>query len=288
MKINLGIRGGALSLTPSTGLAGVLAFAAFLGTARGEAGPVAVSAAGEQFTFAAGAPAPTSTEFLDRVILSASRVYNDLISFVCREQIERFRGNSRSPQGRKVDVITSTVSYDSDAEHYSDIYLNNKPLNQIRGLSGAWSEGDYGTLLGETLKALKSKPVRFISFGTLDGVSAAVYRFDYSTDDSPWEMEVSGRHYFLPFKGQIWVSPTTGDVLRVDRIADEVPNATGIAGVNWSVSFGAQPGPEGTSFRLPTKAVYSVSYLDTGRHEWNLIAFSGYKRYGAEVVVHFQ
>jgi hypothetical protein len=218
---------------------------------------------------------------------SASQAYEDLKNFVCREDIERFKGNSRNPAGRKLDVITSTVSYDRDAEHYTDIYQNNKPLNQIRGLPGAWSEGEYGTLLGETLKALRSRKIASVASAPLEGSPALVYSFDYSAEDSPWEIEVSGHHYFLPFRGQVWASPVTGAVLRIDRIATNVPEQTGIAGVNWSVSFGTQTADQ-RPFWLPTKAVYSVSYLDGGRHEWNLIAFSGYRRYGSEVVVRFQ
>src|SRR5690242_18234871 len=92
------------------------------------------------------------SDLLSRITLSADRLYNNLIGFVCREDIDRYKGNAHNPQGHKVDVITSTVSYGSDAEHYSDILRNNKRLDRISGLSGAWSEGEYGTLLGDTLK----------------------------------------------------------------------------------------------------------------------------------------
>jgi hypothetical protein len=224
---------------------------------------------------------------LERVRQSAKAAYSDLKNFVCREEITRFRGNARKPQGQQVDVITSVVSYDRSGEHYSEIYQNNKPLPQIRGLSGAWSEGEYGTLLGETIKALQSKPVRFSSYAVLDGKTAAVYTFDYSPEDSPWEIQILGNHYSIPFRGQVWASPETGDILQIDRIAEEAPLRTGISGVNWSVSFGVRQ-MEGRSFRLPLKGIYSVSYNESGRHEWNVMAFSEYKRYGSEVVVHFE
>ena len=238
---------------------------------------------------AADEPSPLTVtgSLLDRVIDSASQMYNDLTNFVCREDIERYKGSSHNPAGRKLDLITSTVSYDRDAEHYTDIYQNNKRLNRIRGLSGAWSEGEYGTLLGETLKALQSGKIGSISPSTLDGVPAVVYSFDSSADDSPWDIDVAGRHYSLAFRGQVWVSPATAQVLRVDRIATDIPERIGIAVINWSVSFGMQTADK-RAFWLPTKAVYSVSYLEECRREWNLIAFSGYRRYGSDVVVRFE
>lgn len=283
------IRGVFARVCTSATLIGALAVPCFAGAAQGELLPGSASAIMANQAVPSGAQQVElpPVDLLDRIIVSASQVYEDLTNFVCREDIERYKGSSHNPSGHKLDVITSTVSYDRDAEHYADIYQNNKPLNRIRGLSGAWSEGEYGTLLGETLKALRSREIGSISSSNLDGVPATVYSFDYSADESPWEIEVAGHHYFLPFRGQVWASPASGEVLRMDRIATDVPQQTGIAGVNWSVSFGSQTADKRT-FWLPMKAVYSVSYLDGGRHEWNLIAFSAYRRYGSDVVVRFE
>jgi hypothetical protein len=230
---------------------------------------------------------PSPSELLVRVRVSAEHVYRTLTNFVCNEQIERYRGSAHNPSVRKVDVITSEVSYSSNAEHYADIYQNNKPLGQIGALSGAWSEGEYGTVLRETVKALESRTVKFVSFSILEGKTAAVYSFDYTAGDSPWDIAVAGVHYTLPFHGQVWASPVTGDILRIDRIAHDVPMGTGISGVNWAVMFGPMQA-EGKNFWLPVKGVYSVSYLNSDRHEWNQIAFSGYKHYGSDVVLHFR
>lgn len=288
MKTITSTRGVFACVCTSATIIGALAVPFFAGTARGELLPDAPPASTvHQEVVSVRANTESSADLLGRIIVSASQIYEDLVNFVCREDIERFKGATRNPAGHKLDVITSTVSYDRDAEHYTDIYQNNKPLNRIRGLSGAWSEGEYGTLLGETLKALKSKKIGSVSYSALDGAPAVAYCFDYSADDSPWEIDVSGHHYLLPFRGQVWASPATGQVLRVDRIAMDVPQQTGIAGVNWSVSFGTQIADQ-RPFWLPTKAVYSVSYLDGGRREWNLIAFSKYRRYGSDVVVRFQ
>lgn len=218
---------------------------------------------------------------------SADRMDKNLAQFVCHEQIDRFKGSGKSEQRRKVDVITSLVSYDSGEEHYAEIQQNNKPLSRIGALKGAWSEGEYGTFLREAMTIFNSKPVRFVSMGILEGQPAAVYAFDLSFDESPWDIQVAGKHYILPFQGQLWVSPQTGNILRIDRISTSVSSETGISGVNWSVSFGPVE-VEGKSSWLPTKAVYSVTYWGSDRHEWNKIAFSGYRRYGSEVIVHFE
>jgi hypothetical protein len=218
---------------------------------------------------------------------SASRMDKELAQFVCHEQIERFKGSVAREQRRKVDVITSLVSYDSGEEHYTDILQNSRRMDRIGAVKGAWSEGEYGTFLREAASIFRSKPVRFLSMSTIEGQPAAAYSFDLSADESPWDIQVSGKHYKLPFRGQLWVSPTTGNILQIDRISTGADPATGISGVNWSVTFG-EVQVDGKICWLPTKAIYSVTYLRSDRHEWNKIAFSGYRRYGSEVIVRFE
>lgn len=229
----------------------------------------------------------SATALFNLALQSAERMNKDLGQFVCHEQIDRFKGSTKREQSHQVDVITSLVSYDAGEEHYSDILQNNRRLSRIGALRGAWSEGEYGTFLREAMTIFNSKPVRFLSMSTLEGQPAAVYAFDLSPDESPWDIQVSGKHYILPFHGQLWVSPTTGNILQIDRISTSVSSETGISGVNWSVSFGPME-VDGKSSWLPAKAVYSVTYWGSDRHEWNRIAFSGYRRFGSEVVVHFE
>jgi hypothetical protein len=227
------------------------------------------------------------TDLFEKARESADRMDKELAQFICQEQIERSKGSIGSEHSRKVDVITLQVSYDSGEEHYTDILQNSKRLDRIGAVKGAWSEGEYGTFLREAANIFRSKPLRFLSMGAIDGQPAAAYAFDLSADESPWDMQVSGKHYILPFHGQLWVSPTTGNILQIDRISTSANPAIGISGVNWSVTFG-EVQVDGKRCWLPTKAIYSVTYLGSDRHEWNKIAFSGYRRYGSEVTVHFE
>ena len=50
----------------------------------------------------------------------------------------------------------------------------------MSSIPGAWSEGEFGTLLQQTAKLLNTQEVLFQAFTTLDGTEAAVYRFDVS------------------------------------------------------------------------------------------------------------
>jgi hypothetical protein len=247
----------------------------------------ALSSKQELLGQAASNPAAASADLLSRVRQSADEVYASLSSFVCRENIERYKGAAHDMKGHQVDRITSMVSYENDTEHYTEILQNRKERSRIAGMSGAWTEGEYETFLREAQKALNSRLLELLPSSVLDGMPAAVFMFDANEHDSPWDFATAQKHYILPFRGQIWVSPETGEILQIDRISTEVPAETGIASVNWSVHFG-DVSVNGKNYRLPTKAVYSVTYVNSDRHEWNIIALSDYKRFGSEVVLRFQ
>jgi hypothetical protein len=222
---------------------------------------------------------PSPKEVFDAMRNSIRQQYASLKDFTCKEQIERYRGSVRNPRSHKIDVITSQVSYYGDSEHYTNTRQNEKPLNEIGSLSGAWSQGEYGTILHETMMALNSRALKFVSFHDLDGAPAAVYSFNYTATDSPWDISVGGTHYFVPFLCQIWASVANGDVMRIERIAHDVPPSTGISVVNWAAVF-SPTSVDGKILWLPAKAIYSVSYLNSDRHDWNQVVFSEYRPFG--------
>lgn len=224
-----------------------------------------------------GKALPSLTEILGRLRASTEQTYVDLTHFVCKERIERYRGEARNPHGHKIDVIMSQVIYDHDSEQYTDLRQNGKPLSRIDALSGAWSHGEYGTVLRETINGLNSRAVNFVSFSVLGGKRAAVYTFDYGVSDSPWDILVAGTHYKMPFHCQIWASVTTGALLRIERITHDVPSLIGISAVNWAVEFGSIS-VNGKVLWLPHRAIYSVSYPNCDCHYWNQIQFSEYRR----------
>src|SRR5271169_2736987 len=57
---------------------------------------------------------------------ASSRIYREMSSIVCREQIDRFKGPFGDEAGHPLDVITSDVAMERGSERYSNIRQNNK------------------------------------------------------------------------------------------------------------------------------------------------------------------
>ena len=221
-----------------------------------------------------------------KVHAESSLLYSNLESFVCQERIERYRGYRGQTRGEYIDTITSKVSFESGTERYTEVFQNRAQRPSISSISGAWSEGEYGTLLRQTRDLIESKPVRLEERSTIDGEPALVYSFPVDVNSTPWDLDIKRAHYPVPFITRIWVDSENGRVLKIERRSTEIDPRSGIAEIDWSVRL--QPvSVSGRQHLLPVAGRYSVSYADTGYREWNEISFADYHRYGAEASLRF-
>lgn len=228
----------------------------------------------------------TGRDLLARAQLENELLYADLQSFVCDEHIDRYKGRLNGETSRQIDTVTARVSFENGVEHYTDVHQNNRERPALSSLPGAWSEGEFGTLLRQTHALLGTQPVTLKADGELDGAPAAVYTIEVSQQDSPWELVISGTSYKIPFRTDVWVSKETGRILKIERTSTGIPSGMGISELRWSVTLDPVD-LEGKTWLLPKTGEYEVQYADARRREWNVMSFSGYHRYGSRVVLHF-
>jgi hypothetical protein len=228
----------------------------------------------------------TTIEQPTRIKLANELLYSDLQNFVCNERMDRYKGSMTGAQARRIDTIKTKVSFENGVEHYTDVRQNNRSRPEIASLSGAWSEGEFGTLLRQTQSLLESQAVLFRMNTDIHGSSATLYRFEVSEQDSLWDLEIESRHYRVPFRADIWVSLSTGQVVKIERTSTAIPAETGISELRWSVTLETVE-LNGRSWLLPNTGEYEVLYEESRRREWNLLSFSDYHRYGSEVALSF-
>lgn len=225
-------------------------------------------------------------EILERARAANENLYSALQSFVCNEAISRFRGSMDGSSSHPLDTVTAKLSFERGVEQYSDVYQNNHQRAGISSLAGAWSEGEYGTLLIQTQQLLTTQTVSFETFGEVKGERAAIYHFDVSTEESPWDLLVGGRHYRLAFSTDVWISVESGEILKINRISQDIAAETHISEIQWGITLD-RVSLSGRLWLLPTTGSYSVLYHGSHRREWNLISFSNYQRYGAQTALKF-
>jgi hypothetical protein len=230
--------------------------------------------------------AETDVEILEHARIAQSDVYSSLRSFVCQEQIDRFKGSLDGQSGRPLDTVTARLSFESGVEQYSDVQQDKRPRSGMSSLTGAWSEGEFGTLLLQTQLLLSTQKVDFENFGDVEGEPAAIYHFDVSADKSPWDLAVNGHTYPLPFHTNVWISVSTGEILKIDRRTLSLAPATHISEIQWAITLD-RFNIERKIWLLPATGTYAVLYNETQHREWNHISFNGYQRYGARAAIKY-
>ncbi len=204
----------------------------------------------------------------------------ELKSFVCDEVITRYRLTSGSGRRHNIDRLTAQVSLEKGREDYSRVKQNGHRIPSLRNLKGAWSTGEYATLLEQTLDLLQSRQVTRQDKSLLDN-SLVSFGFEVSVQDSPWLFTFEGgREYKLPFRTKVWVSETSGEIVKILRTATELPPETGIAQLQWEVNL-QWINLDGHAYLVPTKGRYEVRYKESSECYWNDLSFSNYNRYSA-------
>lgn len=231
-------------------------------------------------------PEAAQGDLLDRVRAANEQLYTDLESFVCNEQMTRYKGSLSGDKARQIDTVTARVSFENGTERYTAIRQNRQSRSSISSVTGAWSEGEFGTLLRQTQMLLLTQDVTFLRDSHLDDTPTAVYAFEISEQDSPWDLEIGGQHYRVPFRTEVSVSRASGQILEIERTSTKVSPETHISEMRWSVSL-APVDLNGRAWLLPKSGEYAVLYKESGRREWNLLSFSDYHRYGSEVALRF-
>ncbi len=228
----------------------------------------------------------SSRETLQRAAAVNQSLYAALESFVCNERIERYRG-SGSGGASHIDTVTAKVSFENGAEHYSELQQKEHALPDISTLDGAWSEGEFGTLLKQTETLMRTERARLESRDEVNGTPALIYIFKVTAADSPWDLTVGGQHYLIPFQTRVWLSASSGEILKIVRSSTNVPAPLRIRQIDWSVTL-SQFDLNGKTWLLPSAGEYQVLYRYSERREWNTLTFSQYHRYGSEAAIRFE
>jgi hypothetical protein len=230
--------------------------------------------------------APSQAETWKLVRTANDDLYSSLKSFICDEQIARYRGRFNGDNPREVDAIAAKLSFENGIEHYTDIWQKGKRRTNLSSLIGAWSQGEFGTLLLQTEKLLETQGVDFREYSELNGQPVAVYTFGVEEQESPWDLEVSGRHYRVPFKTQVSVARDSGQIVKIARTSENLPVEMRISGIEWGVTL-APVELGGQKYLLPRSGEYMVLYQQSDRRDWNVMNFSNYHRYDVQVSLRF-
>jgi hypothetical protein len=230
--------------------------------------------------------------------LTLDRQLSALTNVVCHEEIERYARKGKTTN--QLDTLDANVELLNGVEGYSAIREERKPLRlfqlpsllqtfSFRAMAevpGTWSVGEIVTLLRIVRNAIGERAVQVRQDVSSNLGPATLLTFTYPASSQRWYLKRNTQTHWMPFEGRVWISPETGEILRVCWRANDLPAEAGVSEVLWTVDFS----PVDLSSRVlsvPAEAVFQITYSSGNRVDWNVTHFSEYRRYGSGSAIHF-
>ncbi|MDQ2944749.1 MAG: hypothetical protein M3Y27_02175 [Acidobacteriota bacterium] len=264
--------------------------------ARAKSAPVeeasTVAVATTESNVSAGSPSPTDPAadprmvFIEEAKSASTGFLGSLPNFVCAQQTTRYVSEAKGKDWQAVDVLAVDVVYDGGREKYEHLTINGKPSKKPAEESGAWSTGEFGTVLADLFSPSTAAKFRYSRTEKIAGFEASVYKFDVQRPNSHWKIYFRSQWIMPAYRGSLWLDKKTARVLRIEMQATDVPKEfladTTESAVDYElVSLGAQ------KFLLPVHAEVLTCMRGTSTCDKNVIEFRNYHKFSGESTIQF-
>jgi hypothetical protein len=204
--------------------------------------------------------------------------------FTTRYGTEAARGGKTS--WRAIDTVTADVVSENGTEAYKNILVNGKPPREAIEKTGAWSTGEYASLLQDVLAPQTDADFHGQRSTTI--VNRAAYRYDFTVQrtNSHWHVYAASESYTPEYSGTIWIDKQNYRVLRIELSAQKLPRTFLLDTVESAVDYDYFTIGDG-KFLLPAHSEALSCVRGTGECTRNVIDFRNYKKFSAETSITF-
>ena len=236
---------------------------------------------------ASSAPSADSRmAFIEEAKSASAGFLGSLPNFVCAQQTTRYVSEGKAKDWQAVDVLAVDVVYEGGREKYEHLTINGKPSKKPAEESGAWSTGEFGTVLADLFSPSTAAKFRYSRTEKMAGFDASVYKFEVERPHSHWKIFFRSQWIFPAYRGSLWLDKKTARVLRIEMQATDVPKEfladTTESAVDYElVSLGAQ------KFLLPVHAEVLTCMRGTSTCDKNVIEFRNYHKFSGESTIQF-
>lgn len=237
---------------------------------------------------ARSAPVNSRMEFIDKAREAAAEFLSALPNYVVQQFTTRYVSAGHVSNWQAQDVVSAEVIYEDHKERYQNIQINGKAVKTAVEDTGAWSTGEFGTVLEDLFSPATDANFKFIGERTIARQSAVLYDFDVDHPHSHWKIHVPGQSIMPAYHGSVWIQKSNARVLRIEmqavKIPVEFPDDTTEMALDYDyTNLGA-----GTErYLLPVKAEILSCQRGTNMCQRNTIEFRNYHKYSGESTITF-
>jgi len=225
---------------------------------------------------------------LIRMATEAALAFTETLpNYVCQEVVSRYQSESRPVSFHALDIVSTDLVYENGKEDYRNVTINGKPANKKLEETGAWSTGEFGTLLIDLFSPATAAEFTPHGQGRIAGVEAKMYSFDVKRENSHWSLHFGSQSYEPAYSGTTWIDPKTGRVLRIEMQARNLPQAFPVDQVESAVDYQYIRLGGTQEYLLPTHSENLSCQRGTAYCSKNVIDFRNYHKYTGESSIQF-
>jgi len=222
---------------------------------------------------------PTDDPVIEKAKHATVAFTEKLPNYVCKEFMARYESTRQPADWQALDVVSTDIIYEAGRESYRNIAVNGKPFQKgMEQMSGAWSTGEFGTMLLDLFAPWTAAEFRLRRRSTVAGVETRVYDFEVDHPHSHWHVQVASQSMLPAYKGSVWIEPSTGKVLRLEMRARQLPERFPVDTVESAVDYDSVM-IGGKKFLLPVHAETLACERGTSNCSRNAIDFRNYHKF---------
>ena len=230
---------------------------------------------------------PKQDPVIEKARDQAGAFTETLPDYVCQEFMARFYNTSRPINWQPQDVVSTEVIYEKGRERYRNVTVNGKPKKSIEESGGAWSTGEFASVLLDLFSPTTAATFRYRRESVTAGKSSMVYDFDVVQPNSHWNVMAAAQSYRPAYRGTIWIDKRTYRVLRIEMQAHHFPGDFPLDKVESATDYDYVRFGGTQQFLLPVHA--ETLSCQTGQNQcaMNKIDFRNYHKYTGESTITF-
>ncbi len=210
-----------------------------------------------------------------------------LPNYMVQEVVSRYQSESQPVSWHANDVVSTDVVYENGKESYRNITVNGKPTTKSLEETGAWSTGEFGTVLIDLFSPATAAEFRYRREERIAGLTAKLYDFDVTRENSHWSIHFGPQTYVPAYHGSAWIDPRTGRVLRIEMQARNLPQQFPGDRIESATDYQYVRLGGSEQFLLPVHAEILTCQRGSSLCSKNSIDFRNYHKYAGESNVQF-
>ncbi|HVP48226.1 MAG TPA: hypothetical protein VMT32_16650 [Bryobacteraceae bacterium] len=220
---------------------------------------------------------------------AAATFTESLPNYVCQEQMARFASQTHVVSWQPIDIVSTEVVYENGKERYRNVAVNGKATKKkIEDLGGAWSTGEFGSVLMDVLSPATAADFRFRKRTRIDNREAYVFDLDVDHEHSHWHIEAPSQYVLPAYRGSIWIDKESSRVLRIEMQAYQLPEQFPFDKVESATDYEFIRIGGDHEFLLPVHAETLTCERGTNNCSRNVIDFRNYHKYAGEAEIKFE